>query len=315
MRQLVDAGDEHDVARLRGLDRHTLHPREGEDLRDPRLWGTSPSASGPFEHGDLLPGRNAAAADPADAQPPDIARVIERGDLELQRLIGVAHRRRHVREDRLEQRAHVGAFRARVRLRDLHVERRPAVQRGCVDDGEIELVLGRAEPVEELEGLVDHPFGPRAGAIDLVHDDDRRQAELQRLQRDEPRLRHRPLDGVDEQQHAVDHPQHALDLAAEIGMAGRVDDVDVGAQFTLLVADRAVLGEDRDPPLALEVVGVHHALGDVLVLRERAGLNQQLVDERRLAVVDVGDDRDVAQMLGRRGHGVRAVDSRRRAAK
>ena len=65
------------------------------------------------------------------------------------------------------------------------------------------------------------------------------------------------------------------------------------------------------PALALEVVGVHHALADVLVLRERAGLHQQLVDERRLAVVDVGDDRDVAQDLGRRGHGRRRTVARR----
>ena len=64
------------------------------------------------------------------------------------------------------------------------------------------------------------------------------------------------------------------------------------------IADRAVLGEDRDAALALEVVAVHHPLADVLVLGERAGLHQQLVDERGLAVVDVGDDRDVAQVLG-----------------
>ena len=107
------------------------------------------------------------------------------------------------------------------------VERRPAVQRGGVDDREVELLLGGADPVEELERLVDHPLGPRARAVDLVDDDDRREAELQRLQRHEPRLRHRAFDRVDEQQHAVDHAQHALDLAAEIGVAGRVDDVDV----------------------------------------------------------------------------------------
>ena len=82
-------------------------------------------------------------------------------------------------------------------------------------------------------------------------------------------------------------------------MTRGVDDVDVG----VAVPDRAILGEDRDPALPLEIVGVHHALGDVLVLRERAGLHEQLVDERRLAVIDVGDDRDVAQGFGRRGHG------------
>ena len=113
--------------------------------------------------------------------------------------------------------------------------------------------------------------------------------------RDEARLRHRAFDRVDEQQHAVDHAEHALDLAAEVGVAGRVDDVDVMP----VVVDRAVLGEDRDAALALEVVAVHHPLGDVLVLGKRAGLDQELVDQRGLAVVDVGDDGDVAEVAAR----------------
>ena len=50
--------------------------------------------------------------------------------------------------------------------------------------------------------------------------------------------------------------------------------------------------------------GVHHALGRDLAGVERAGLPEQLVDERGLAVVDVGDDRDVAQLRGQGGgHG------------
>ena len=61
-----------------------------------------------------------------------------------------------------------------------------------------------------------------------------------------------------------------------------------------LVVDGGVLGEDRDAALALEVVVVHRALGDALVGAERAALVQQRVDQRGLAVVDVGDDGDVA---------------------
>ena len=140
--------------------------------------------------------------------------------------------------------------------------------------------------------MIDDPVRSRAGTVDLVDDDDRLQALGQRLARDEARLRHRPLDGIDQQQHAVDHRQHALDLAAEVRMAGRVDDVDVRA----LVVDRTVLREDRDAALALEVVRVHDALGHVLVLAERSGLREQLVDQGGLAVIDVRDDRDVAQL-------------------
>ena len=58
---------------------------------------------------------------------------------------------------------------------------------------------------------------------------------------------------------------------------------------------RGALGEDGDAALALEVVGIHGALGNLLVLAEGAGLLQQLVDQCRLAMVDVRDDRDVAK--------------------
>jgi hypothetical protein len=67
------------------------------------------------------------------------------------------------------------------------------------------------------------------------------------------------------------------------------------------VPHRRVLGEDRDALLALEVHRVHDPLADRvvlgLVLGEGAGLPEHRVDERRLAVVDVGDDRDVAQVV------------------
>jgi hypothetical protein len=101
----------------------------------------------------------------------------------------------------------------------------------------------------------------------------------------------------------MDSPRN--DLATEVGVARRVDDVDrhrlaVGGGTG--VVDRGVLGEDRDPLLALQVAGVHRALLDVLVLAEGTALPEHLVDERGLAVVDVGDDRDVAQ-VGAGGHG------------
>ena len=132
--------------------------------------------------------------------------------------------------------------------------------------------------------------GRAPGRSILLTHDDRLQAQRQRLARDEARLRHRAFLRIDQQQHAVDHRQHALHFAAEVGVARGVDDVDVGA----FVLDRAVLRQDRDAALLFEVVRVHHAGIDLLVVAESAGLTQQLVDERGLAVVNVGDDGDVA---------------------
>ena len=100
------------------------------------------------------------------------------------------------------------------------------------------------------------------------------------------------------------HAEDALDLAAEVGVARRVQDVDAELLPRHLarvraerVVDGAVLGQDGDAALALKVVRVHGALGDLLVLAERARLLQQAVDQGRLAMVDMGDNRDIAQAL------------------
>ena len=68
------------------------------------------------------------------------------------------------------------------------------------------------------------------------------------------------------------------------------------------VLDRRVLGKNRDATLFFQVIGVHDAFDQLLVSGEGAGLTQQLIHERGLAVVNVGDDGDVADRAN--GHGV-----------
>src|SRR5262249_13809669 len=70
-----------------------------------------------------------------------------------------------------------------------------------------------------------------------------------------------------------------------------------------------VLREDRDALLALEVHRVHDPLGHVLVRAEGAGLPQHRVDERRLAVIDVRHDGDVADVISG-GHVDQSIDDR-----
>ncbi len=170
---------------------------------------------------------------------------------------------------------------------------RVAVDGARVDDREVELRVVGAEVEHELEHLVDDLVRARAGTVDLVDDDHRLEPVLERVLEHEARLRHRALESVDDEQAPVGHLQDALDLAAEVGVARGVDDVDLG----VVVADRDVLGEDRDAALALLVVGVEHALGDLLVVSEYVGRLEEPVDQRGLAVVDVGDDGDVANVV------------------
>ena len=137
------------------------------------------------------------------------------------------------------------------------------------------------------------------GAVDLVDHNDRVQAARQRLADHELGLRQHAFGRVYQHDGAVHHVQDAFDLAAEIRVAGGVDDVDAGAAPD----HRGTLGEDGDAALALQDVAVERALGHHLVVTERAGLAEELVDQGGLAVVDMGDDRDVANLHGGLGCG------------
>ena len=165
-----------------------------------------------------------------------------------------------------------------------------AVAAGAEHHGAVKLLVGGAQVHQQFQDLVDDFLDAGVGAVDLVDRDHQRKVLLQRLLQHEAGLRHAALGGVHQQQHAVDHFEHALHLAAKVGVARGVDDVDLDA----LIHAGAVLGKNGDAALALDIAGVHHALGDLLVRAERAGLLEHLVHQRRLAVVDVGNDGDVA---------------------
>src|SRR5215211_2158275 len=143
---------------------------------------------------------------------------------------------------------------------------------------------------------------PSVRAVHLVHHDDDRQLLGQGFAQHESGLGERALRGVDQQQYAVDHLQPAFHFTAEVSMTGGVDDVDRDiAAVGGLVLYRSVLREDRDALLPLEGKRVEDPLLDLLPDSEGTRLPQHCVDQGRLAMVDVRDDRDVAQ-VGSGGH-------------
>ena len=73
-----------------------------------------------------------------------------------------------------------------------------------------------------------------------------------------------------------------------------IDDVDA----VVVPADRGVLREDRDASLALQGIRVHDPVRYDRTGRKGPGLLEKLVDQRRLAVVDVRDNRDVTKVSG-----------------
>ena len=76
-------------------------------------------------------------------------------------------------------------------------------------------------------------------------------------------------------------------------MTWGVDDVDLG----VLVVDRHVLRENGDAALALQLVVVEHEVVGHLILTKKVAGVEHLVDQSRLAMVNVCDNRNITDVL------------------
>ena len=82
----------------------------------------------------------------------------------------------------------------------------------------------------------------------------------------------------------------------EVDVAGRVDQVQLIDLAVERVVDRDGPGLDGDSALALEVHVVEQLLAK-LALGDGARLQQELVGQRALTVIDMGDDREISDEL------------------
>ena len=200
-----------------------------------------------------------ASEHPSYSYLPQVVVEVQGGDQHLQGAGGVHRRGRYVLQDGVEQGTHVP-------WPILQPGQGVSAPRRGVEDGEVELggVGGQVE--EQVLDGANRLLNPGLSTIDLVHDDHRpqplRQGRLQHV----AGLGHRAVHGVHHQQTAVRHVDHPLHLAAEVHVAGGVDDVDLDP----FVSDGRVLREDGDAPFPLLGVGVHDQLGHLLVLAKNA---------------------------------------------
>ena len=153
--------------------------------------------------------------------------------------------------------------------------------------------VARVEPDDVLD-LASRLVRLRAGQVDLVDDRDDLEVVLDRQVGVGERLRLDALRRVDEQQRALARGERPRHLVGEVDVPRRVDQVeDVHLPVVGLVGQPDRVRLDRDPALALEV----HAVEDLrlhLARLERPRHLEKTVGQRRLAVVDVGDDGEVA---------------------
>ena len=201
----------------------------------------------------------------------------------------------------VEDQALDGRVRVALRRRDARDDRLEDVDdAGAVLGARQDHLLARDR--EDVLELVHDRVGVRRGQVDLVEDRDEGEVLLQREVDVGERLRLDALGRVDDEDGALACLQAVADLVGEVDVAGRVDEVQAVGLAVLggvLQADGA--GLDRDALLALEV----HRIEDLarhLPRVDRVRQLQQSIGEGGLAVIDVGDDREIAQPVLGDGH-------------
>jgi len=132
---------------------------------------------------------------------------------------------------------------------------------------------------------------------------------LQRLVDVGERLRLDPLRRVHHQERAFAGGQAPAHLIGEVDVTRGVHQVEgIGLPVGGLVHQAHGLGLDGDAPLALDIHAVEHLLLHLARRQAAAGLDKA-VGQGRLAVIDMGDDRKIADELlvehGSRLKGVR----------
>ena len=213
--------------------------------------------------------RREAAVHDADERDDAAVLVVRRVEDEgARRRIRIARRRGDPLDDRVEH------------LRDADAGLR----------GDAQHALGRL--AEELAELLRGAVGIGLREVDLVRGRDDLETAVDGEVRVRERLRLDPLRRVDDEQRALAGLERARDLVREVDVPGRVDEVELMAA----PAHAHGLCLDRDPPLALELHRVEELLAH-LPRGDGAGQLEDAVGERRLPVVDVRDDREVANAV------------------
>ena len=214
----LEAFDAHhgaEVAALDALDLALLQSFEDHQVLDLLFLHDIIALAERYRHA----GTQGAPGHAAHGDAAHIRGVLQRGDEHLR---GAFHdlRSGNLFDDGVEQRGDVGG-------RLAPVTRHPALLGTAVDGLEVELLLRGIEREHQVEHLFVDLVGAAVQLVHLVDDDNGLLAHLKGLLEHEAGLRHGAFEGIDQQQHAVGHVEHALHLAAEVGMAGGVDDVDL----------------------------------------------------------------------------------------
>ncbi len=165
----------------------------------------------------------------ADTDSSHILIIINGADQNLGLSLRISFRSRNIFKNRLKKRGHV-----LFRIIDILFGKSGSC--GCVNERALQLFIRCIQIHKQFQNLIHHIIRSGFRAVYFIDADYNRKIQIQCLSQNKFRLRHRALICVHNKDNAVNHLKNPLNLAAEIGMARRINDVD----FRTIIIDRSI---------------------------------------------------------------------------
>ena len=168
----------------------------------------------------------------------------------------------------------------------------------CINKRKFDLLIGCFQVDKQFVDFVQNLIRPCVSAIDFVDHDNDFQSCFQSLAQHKTCLRKRSLRCVHQQKRPIHHHQRTFHFSAEIRMTRSIKNID----FDLTPSNRTVFGRYRDSPFLFKVHVIHQSFTDLLIFPEKPCLTEHLVDKGGFAMVNMGNDGNVAdRSIGAQG--------------
>ena len=220
-----------------------------------------------------------AVFDLTDTDTTQIFAVVDGGDQCLCRGFHIACRCRNVVDDGFKQRFHIPFSCGRIF---------GSVAASCRSEykGGIQLIVICIQFHEQFQNFIDDIIRSCFRSVNFIYTNHYGMVQFQRFAQNEFCLGHGAFKGIYHQNNAVYHFQYTFYFAAEVCVAGCIDDIDL--HITVIYC--CVFGKDRDPSFPFNIAAVHNTFLYRLIGTEDPALFQELVNQCGFTVVNMGNN-------------------------
>ena len=150
-------------------------------------------------------------------------------------------------------------------------------------NGKIKLLIAGFKLNHQVEHFVNHFVRTCTRAVNFVDHNHDAQPQRKSMLKHETRLRHGAFKRVNNKQRAISHVQHALHFTAEIGMARRIDNINLH----IAVIDSDIFRKNGNAAFTFLVVAIKNPFFYLLICTKCSHCVQQAVDKCCFPVVYV----------------------------